>query len=134
PEMIVETINNKIRSEMTAGITNGEGVNELKKRIRAVYNFEQNRILTIARTESATMINQGRFAEMSREGIEFNEWVSARYDVVRDTHASQDGDIVKLGTPFANGLAFPNDPSGSPEEVINCRCLTLPVENMTDKF
>ncbi|MGR3180017.1 MAG: phage portal protein [Candidatus Anammoxibacter sp.] len=134
PEMIVETINNKIRSEMTTGVTNGEGVNELKKRIRAVYNFEQNRILTIARTESASMINEGRFAEMAREGIEFHEWVTARNENVRDSHASQDGDIVKLGTPFANGLAFPNDPSGATEEVINCMCLTLPVESMTDKF
>jgi hypothetical protein len=34
---------------------------------------------------------------------------------------------VEIGQPFANGLRWPHDPGGDPSEVINCRCITLPI-------
>jgi hypothetical protein len=40
----------------------------------------------------------------------------------RDIHAMVDGDEVPFDRPFSNGLMFPGDPSGSAENVINCRC------------
>jgi hypothetical protein len=39
----------------------------------------------------------------------------------------REGDI-EVGTKFVNGLRFPGDPAGGPEEVCNCRCSLIPVE------
>ena len=49
-------------------------------------------------------------------------WLSARDDRVRDAHAVIDGEIVRLNEQFSNGLMFPGDPAGPPEEIIQCRC------------
>ena len=32
---------------------------------------------------------------------------------------------IPLGATFSNGLRFPNEPGGPPEEVINCRCVMV---------
>ena len=56
------------------------------------------------------------------------QWLSARDEDVRESHVSEDGHVVKIGEPFpTTGLQFPSDPGGPPEEVINCRCVVLPV-------
>jgi len=42
---------------------------------------------------------------------------------VRPTHAEcGEQGPVEMGGVFANGLRFPGDPNGGPEEVCNCRC------------
>jgi uncharacterized protein with gpF-like domain len=49
----------------------------------------------------------------------------------RETHRLADGQRVALGQPFIVGgfeLAFPGDPDGPPQEVIQCRCTMLLVE------
>lgn len=49
----------------------------------------------------------------------------------RATHREADGQRVALGAPFRVGgfeLAFPGDPSGPPQETIQCRCVQLLVE------
>jgi hypothetical protein len=49
----------------------------------------------------------------------------------RSTHEIADGQRVPLASPFLVGgfqLAFPGDPSGPPQEIIQCRCVSLLVE------
>jgi hypothetical protein len=44
-------------------------------------------------------------------------------DRVRDSHfLCEEQGAVPAAAPFHNGLMFPGDPNGPPEEVINCRC------------
>lgn len=50
------------------------------------------------------------------------QWDAALDSRTRDSHARLDGEIRELDEKFSNGLMFPGDPSGRPEEVINCRC------------
>ena len=38
----------------------------------------------------------------------------------------QNGVTVPIDQPFPNGLMYPGDPSGSPGEIINCRCDMIP--------
>ena len=45
----------------------------------------------------------------------------------------QEGNVVKIGQPFPNGLLYPRDPMGDAGEVINCRCDILPMEARNDE-
>lgn len=38
-------------------------------------------------------------------------------------HTDVDGETVKLGETFSNGLSYPGDPSGDPEETAHCQCV-----------
>ena len=52
-------------------------------------------------------------------------WVAVLDDHTRDAHAEADGQEVEEGQPFVvdgEELESPGDPSGSPENIINCRC------------
>jgi hypothetical protein len=53
-------------------------------------------------------------------------WNTSQDDRVRDSHAEIEGQVRALGEEFDNGLLYPGDPSGPPEEIINCRCWRTP--------
>jgi hypothetical protein len=40
----------------------------------------------------------------------------------RDTHAALNGETVGLSETFSNGMRWPGDPAGGPDEVANCQC------------
>jgi uncharacterized protein with gpF-like domain len=56
-------------------------------------------------------------------------WLSMRDEKVRDSHRAIDGEVRNLGEQFSNGLLFPHDPNGPADEVVNCRCDLLAVED-----
>jgi uncharacterized protein with gpF-like domain len=65
---------------------------------------------------------------MRQVGVPKHEWLSSRDTAVRESHASEDGTVVRIGEKFPHtGLEFPQSPDGPPEEVINCRCIATPV-------
>lgn len=49
-------------------------------------------------------------------------WVTTSGDP-RSDHAQLDGETVALDEEFSNGLAYPGDSSGAPEEFVNCQCV-----------
>jgi SPP1 gp7 family putative phage head morphogenesis protein len=123
-----ETIQRRVQRSLEEGVRNGETIRQLQERLKGDFNqFTNRRALMVARTEVAGVVNSSRHEVFAAEGVEQHEWTTARDEVVRDTHEEQDGDVVAIGTPFKNGLAFPGDPSGPPGEVINCRCVAIPV-------
>lgn len=123
-----DTIRKRMARTIERGVANGETIHEVQERIRADFRgFSGPRALTVARTEMAGTVNSARHLAFQAEGVEEHQWITARDEAVRDSHAAQDGDTVPVGTPFANGLLYPNDPSGPPEETINCRCVTVAV-------
>jgi HK97 family phage portal protein len=124
---INEVTRENLRDTLAEGMADLETVAELQDRVREVYNFSESRSLTIARTETGQAAAPARDAAMDMLGIERQEWTTAGDDVVREIHAVMDGEIVDRGDTFSNGLAYPSDPGGDPEEVINCRCVAAPV-------
>jgi uncharacterized protein with gpF-like domain len=60
-------------------------------------------------------------------------WLSQRDDRVRDSHAAADGQVVEVNEAFVVGgclMRWPLDGElcGDPGEIINCRCVMVPVD------
>lgn len=105
----------------------GYGYDKAAQYLKEVFtNMETYELERVARTEIASMENLGSF-EMDKElGVEYHMWETAHDDRVRDSHADIDGEIVRLGDPFSNGLLYPGDRNGPLEEIIQCRCNSIP--------
>lgn len=130
---VTNTTIDQIRAMVLRGETEGMGVPEIGKAIRErIPAFSALRANTIARTEThmaAGWANQ-KSAEISDIEV-IREWCSAEDSRTRPDHHSADGQKVGLNEPFRVGgsrLEYPGDPSGPPEQVINCRCQALYIE------
>lgn len=98
-------------------------------------NLIKRRAEVIARTETHTALNTGKFEQMRQmaENAGLNDdqimakWQSVRDARTRDTHRHMNGKEVSYGTPFnvgGNSMRFPGDTSlgASRSQTINCRC------------
>lgn len=131
---IVDTVKEQVRDELTAAFANNEGLTEASDRIRGVFNAAANRARTIARTEIGQSISGGRYEGFVQSGVARGMWLSARDTHVRHAHApgtGVDGEVRDIGEPFSNGLLYPLDPNGPPEQVINC---FLPGTKVSGRF
>lgn len=50
-------------------------------------------------------------------------WITQDDNLVRRTHADQHMMTIPYNSVFPNGLLYPGDLNGAPQEVINCRCV-----------
>lgn len=96
----------------------------------------ENRATVVARTESIGALNGGRAdgqAQIAAQlgGTWEKMWVATFDTRTRDSHRKAEGQRVPApGGLFSVGdggarMAYPGDPSGPPEEVIQCRCTTV---------
>jgi len=93
---------------------------------------------TIARKETITSLHTAQEFSMQQaiaKGVVDRStvtyiWRTAHDKRVRETHRPMDGQVRAEGQSFITGggahLLYPGDPSGPPEEVINCRCFREP--------
>ena len=116
----------KINTETLQGIIQGESMGKIAKRIRNVQEMNRTQAIRTARTIVTGAENKGRqdsYARAEADGIILQkEWVSTNDGRTRHSHAVLDGAIVDQDKKFENGLMYPGDPNGRPEEVWNCRC------------
>ena len=125
-------INDRIETAINEAIAalveqpDGTSTDKVRDAVREVFDVSLGRARTIARTEVGNAYQAGRVEGMTQAGIERHEWLSSGDEDVRETHAI-DGEVRPLGEPFSNGLSYPNDPGGPADEVINCRCVTVPI-------
>lgn len=127
---ITERMRQRIEQEIAAGLSADESPAEIAARINRLYaGTASARAASIARTEVARAYNETRWLAMRQLGIEQAEWLTARDEAVRvdPFNHTIDGEQRRLGEPFSNGLRFPHDPSGAAGNVINCRCIAIPV-------
>lgn len=125
------------RSAIAAGLAAGESIPTIASRVREAASVTQPRAEVIARTESHGARNAVNYATVTRVNNAFGvsgairrRWQAANDSRTRDTHRRADGQVVDLSEPFQVGrasLEFPGDPSGPPEEIINCRCTTITI-------
>lgn len=123
------------------GIEQGSGIPEIAEEIRALLTATRtdtyrNRAVTVARTETIGATNAGAFAsarvlaEATGDANPEKVWLATDDSRTRETHRIAEGQRVSLAESFVVGgfpLQFPGDPTGPPQEVINCRCSFLHV-------
>ena len=116
----------KINAETLQGILQGESMDKIAKRLRNVQEMNKTQAIRSARTIVTGAENKGRqdsYARAEADGIILQkEWLATNDGRTRHSHAMLDGAIVDQDKKFDNGLMYPGDPSGRPEEVYNCRC------------
>ena len=112
---------------ITEGYTSGKGINVvanmLTRRFDQLETWEAKRI---ARTEIHNSHNQGVMRIYDEVGVEYTQWIAANDDRVRESHEEIDGEIIRIGDTYSNGLRYPGDTNGPIEEWINCRCSNAP--------
>lgn len=127
----------QVKRTLLESLAEGPAIGSLRSRILKVLEDLKDdlavlqdrlgaRALMIARTETASASNAARVRQFEVAGVVQHEWASAGDDLVRDGHAI-DGEVVRIGDPFSNGLRWPGDPQGPPGMTINCRCVALAV-------
>ena len=83
----------------------------------------------VARTAASANYNSAVLRDLARAPSSSNKtWVAHHDKHTRFTHRVANGQTVPLNDPFQVGndsLMFPGDPSGSPEEIMNCRCVVV---------
>ena len=116
----------KINAETLQGILQGESMDKIAKRLRNVQEMNKTQAIRSARTIVTGAENKGRqdsYARAEADGIILQkEWLATNDGRTRHSHAMLDGAIVDQDKKFDNGLMYPGDPIGRPEEVYNCRC------------
>lgn len=114
----------KINAETLQGILQGESMDKIAKRLRNVQEMNKTQAIRSARTIVTGAENKGRqdsYARAEADGIILQkEWLATNDGRTRHSHAALDGAIVDQDKKFDNGLMYPGDPSGRPEEVYNC--------------
>lgn len=115
-----------INTAVLKGIIRGDSIPKIARRIRDVQGMNRDASIRTARTIVTGAENKGRhdsYEKAESEGIVLQKrWVSTHDSRTRDTHLALDGSTVDREDTFANGLMYPGDPNGRPEEVYNCRC------------
>lgn len=138
---VPDRVYSDITAEVLKAYNAGDHPIELARRVQDILTGEdlptwKNRALVIARTEALSAYNAGTHAGFlayaQQVGGEWEKgWLATHDHRTRPTHRAADigtpatGQRVPLTEPFKVGTAlldFPGDPTGPPEEVIQCRC------------
>jgi hypothetical protein len=89
-------------------------------------DFNRNRALVIARTETTTAANYG--AQLGGQDSDYEvgkQWLAVLDANTRPDHADASGQLVDMGDTFTVGssaMLYPGDMSAPANEVVNCRC------------
>ena len=116
----------QLTNALTSGIIRGQSIGKIADEFQRVTNMDRTSALRNARTATTGAQNAGRqdtYNRAAEMGIEIEkEWIATEDSRTRESHAEMDGVRIKYSETFPNGLEYPGDPSGPPEEVYNCRC------------
>jgi hypothetical protein len=130
----------RIKEQVAFGFEEGLGVPEVQRNILSALGESlgknaRARARAIAQTELINGSNRATMHAADQTGLEFRKfWSTSGLPRIRDSHmfaeqwSNERGGIQKdaeFNMGNGNWLLHPGDPSGPPEEVINCRCTLL---------
>lgn len=130
-----DEVANLVFAEITDGMNAGEDTQQIAKRVEGVLSWEggerwPGRARAIAQTETNRARNAGTMAAGTEQArvtgrVLSKKWLAHKDERTRIAHHAADNQVRPFYAPFDVGgepLMFPGDPTGSPENVINCRC------------
>jgi SPP1 gp7 family putative phage head morphogenesis protein len=116
----------KAQRDITLGIAQGLSIKDMSKAVTERLNIDGKTATQIVRTSTTSVMNKARQDSLKHaedRGLELKKfWIATLDNRTRDRHRELDGQTRDTEKPFSNGLMYPGDPSGPPEEVYNCRC------------
>lgn len=114
---ILATNLDDVKRVILAGVDENIGTRQIAVNLRQFYSDRSPfKAMRLARTEVTKASAFGSEEAAKQSGVaKTKTWLSSRDDRVRDEHAAMDGETVKLGEKFSNGLEFPSEPM--------CRCV-----------
>jgi phage portal protein BeeE len=132
---IPQTVVTDLAGTLRDGFEAGESLAELRARVSASFDGQASsaRVLRVARTETASIMNSVREEEFVEAGFPNRRWSASGDEIVRETHQIYGAagiqpvgfDYMTLTGGFGP-LRFPGDPGAPAGETINCRCILVP--------
>lgn len=132
---INKTTKKKINAIIVSGLEEGLSIPEIRNQIIGTTALSPlngtigTRATRIARTEIISASNAGSLEGAKSTGLNpKKQWLSTMDNRTREDHIIVDGQVQNLDDPFnvvGEELQYPGDPSGSPANVINCRCTQI---------
>jgi len=118
---INDTTKNQLKDTLREGIGQGEGIPELRARVKDVFNQASTyRATAIARTETAQAFEAANQQAMKESGVVSSQsWLTAQDSRVRISHQALEGVTVPLGETWPGGI--------TPGSEVNCRCTSISV-------
>lgn len=123
--------------ELVRGVLRDEGGSEqLQQKLTDALteNLQPWAAKRVVRTETTSVFNEYRLLKLDSP---YKKWVTHHDEAARETHAAADGQVVPIGGSFRVGndlLLYPGDHTGSPGEVINCRCVVVGTFDQPDSL
>ena len=133
------TTNNRLKKQLVEGISQGEGINEISKRVSGIFTkAKTSRAQMIARTEVSRATNFATVEGYKQSGVvKGKEWVTAFDEKTCEFCSGMDGKIVELDDDYFdkgdkykvgdNSLNLDYDDVGQPPLHSNCRCTIIPI-------
>ena len=128
---VSDEIFDDIRNEISIGLNAGESIRDLSKRISNAFDeIGKTRAELIAQTETAAAYSFASDKAARAAGVPYKKWIhSVISKAPRPDHLAIDGLVLPMDEVYPVGdppLMYPHAPDGSAEDVINCRCMSIP--------
>lgn len=126
-----DTTYGQIKDALAQGAADGKSIPDIADLIQGVFDSTDSRAETIARTETISAYNgsQSMLGDaLPNDVVNGQEWLATDDERTREAHSMADGQQVGSGETFSvdgEDLEYPGDPSGDPENTINCRCTVV---------
>lgn len=131
-KQVSKTTKQRIAELIEKGVNEGINPRKIAGKIKTDYKYNRNRALTIARTESISAMNQGKFmSALSSKYAMQKRWIPVAGPRTRLWHLDMlDSEFIDIMKMFqvrnAHGITeyglFPCAPSFTASNVCNCRC------------
>lgn len=128
---VAQNVFDDIKGTIKTGLDEGKPTAEIAGDLRARFNgMSRERSMTIALTETSAAYGSGRQKAMTTAGVKYKRWLTSGNPNVRPAHAAANNKVVGIDEAYDVGgepLMYPGDPDGSPENVINCHCVSIAI-------